>query len=473
MSQALKQKQKEKQVQRLLPQQMLMIRLLEMPVMTLKNKIENELIDNVALDEGEETRDERRETRDERDATRDAVLYDEYDDKEDGYRSDVDDYEISSTQSFLDDLTAQIADFDVSDHQRLLIEYLIGSLDERGYLDHSLKKIEDELVVYHNIDTNIQELEEALSILQQFDPAGIGARDLQECLSLQLRRIAEADVKNHLLLRIAQEIIDNHFDKISSPRVLSQTMKISYDDVEKARNIISKLNPSPGLSLNETAADRVKTVVPDFIITTSDQGDVTFVVNQAGMPQLRVNEEFMQQLAAYQQHEAKMTRQMKEAYQYTKEKIDYARIFINALRQRKYTLYATMKAIIDLQKPFMLSQNENDLKPMKLEDIAKVTGLDSSTICRVKSGKYALLDGTMYPLSSFFLRVRNNAQGEEISSVRVNRMIQTIIDSEDKKKPCSDLQIVVLLKEKGINISRRTVTKYRQKMGIPKASKRK
>lgn len=475
--QRLKQKQTEKQVQRLSPQQVMSVRLLEMPVMTLKEKIDNELVDNFALEVTDERRDladERIEAEEGRESRRDDnVLYDEYDDYGSGYSDyDTDNGQLSSTHSFMDDLSEQIGEYDVTDHQRQLIEYLIGSLDDRGYLDRPLRKIEDDLVIYQNVDTNQQELEEALSILQQFDPPGIGARNLQECLSLQLHRIEENAEHVPFSLRVAREIIDNYYNYVSQPRIISQKMKVSYQDVEDAVSIISKLNPSPGLSLNESVSDRAKTVVPDFIIQTTDDGDVTFTLNQGDIPELQINPEYQQQLASYQAHAAQLTRHRKEAYQYTKEKVDSAKMFIDAVRQRQHTLYITMQAIIEMQKPFMLSQDENDLLPLKLEDVAKRTEQDISTVSRVKNSKYALLDGTLYPVSSFFLRTRNNAQGEEIAGNRVNRLIRELIDQENKKHPYSDQQLEALLKEQGLNISRRTVAKYRKQMGIPIATRR-
>ncbi len=484
------QTQTERQLQRLSPQQVLMVRLLELPVVELEARVNNEVIENVALENKADTGVGHEDGSGEDEGGKEdgltgeslqGVLYDDNDENGQGenfggFSTDTYyDVPIAASRSFYDDIETQIAEYDLTDHQRDVLEYLVGSLNEHGFLDHSLQKIEDDLLIYMNINTDHKELEELLDVLHQFDPAGIGARNLQECLLIQLRRMEDKDgIHPDESLAMAREIVEDYYDLFISGKVplIAANMDRQEAEVRKAIGLIARLDPSPGRSLAESADDRVQTVIPDFIIETNADGGISFAINNGNVPALVVSPDYSRQLQSYQEHQGNMNRAMREAYTYTKQKVDDANMFINALRQRYETMQATMHAIIAIQRDFILSQDENVLKPMTLNDVAKRTNLDISTISRVKNSKYVLLDGRIYPLSDFFLRARANSEGEAVIGSEVNDRIKAIIESESKASPYSDQDIEMILKRQGLNISRRTVAKYRKELGYPIATRR-
>lgn len=484
------QTQTERQLQKLSPQQVLMVRLLELPVVELEARVNNEVIENVALENKADTDvghevdsvdDEGDKDGNLTSESLQGVLYDDDDENvqgEDYGRFSTGTYydvPVAASRSFYDDIETQIAEYDLTDHQRDVLEYLVGSLNEHGFLDHSLQKIEDDLLIYMNIETDHKELEELLGVLHQFDPAGIGARNLQECLLIQLQRMEDkADSHPDEALTMAREIIENYYDLFISDKVslIADNMNRQEAEIRKAIGLIARLDPSPGRSLAESADDRVQTVIPDFIIETSMDGDISFAINNGNVPALVVSPDYSRQLQSYQKYQGNMNRAIREAYTYTKQKVDDANMFINALRQRYETMQTTMQAIIAIQRDFILSQDENVLKPMTLNDVAKRTNLDISTISRVKNSKYVLLDGHIYPLSDFFLRTRANSEGEAVIGSEVNDKIKAIIEGESKVSPYSDQEIEMILKRQGLNISRRTVAKYRKDLGYPIATRR-
>ena len=492
MPQVLRQRHTEKQLQKLTPQQVLRVRLLELSVMDLSARIERELMENMALsderkhegneaeryenegyenegyeDEGYENEgtEEYGETFD---WSGDDGGYADYSEDEDRY-----DVEVGQTASFMDGLLAQITDYDVTPQEERLLRYLIGSLNDKGYLERPLRDMVDDLAIYAGIDVSEKKLESVLGILQQFDPPGIGARTLQECLQLQLKRLREQGTGNkEQVTELAERIVGKHMNQMADREKLRKAMGVNGDNLDEALALISKLNPTPGLALNESESDRVATTVPDIIIETNRNGVINFVVNNQDIPELGVDAEYLTQMSKYQAMQMKLTRRQKKELSYLKDKVETAKTFINAVKQREYTLYKTAEAIVKLQHDYILTQDENDLKPMMLSDVAQAAGFDISTISRVKNSKYASIDGTLHPLSDFFMRVRNNAQGERIAGNEVNTKVQLLIEGEDEKHPLDDQQLADKLKTQGLNISRRTVAKYRKELGYPIASKR-
>lgn len=481
------QEQVERQLQKLTPLQLMTARLLELSVVELEDKIKTESYDNVALEEGHEN-DEGQNNEEEFNEGAESSHEDTND--EDSYGEDDipvyapsngKSYEetmpIGDTKSFIEDLKRQIYDFNVTEKQQELIEFLIGTLDNRGFIDRPLASISDDLLFHFNIDADTAEIEEALKILQQFEPAGIGARNLQECLMLQLDRKLENanDASRKQRLELERSIIHDHFDLLQHQNIerIVKATHASREEVEKAIEGISRLNPRPGLALCESADDRAQTIEPDFIIETTPDGTINVELNNGEVPELRVSRDYANQLKQYQQQADKMSHAQLEAFEYTRQKVEGAKMFIDAIRQRQHTLYNTMKAIVKLQREFILTQDESQLRPMRLVDVAALTGQDVSTVSRVRKGKYALIDGQLYALDYFFLRSRTNADGETLEHRKIKQRIREIVDQEDKSKPISDQKIVEMLTAEHLNISRRTVAKYRSEMGILSTSERK
>ena len=493
MKQGLAQQQREVQLQRLSPQQYLLSKLVELPLTDLEQRVRDELYENVALEEGvpaeqdtaSDASDELDLSDDEAfqgdDANLDLTAYDTddlpvYASQGQGRESQAE-IPIGDTRSFIEDLEAQISDYDVTPRQRSLLRYLIGSLDDRGFVDRPLRSIADDLLFNHNVEVTEAELEEALHILQQFDPSGIGARSLQECLLIQIDKLlSERSSSIHVeQLELCRRIIADEFalfERNDTPR-LAERLGVSAERLRSAIQTIGRLNPHPGRSLHEAADDRAQTIVPDFLIDTDHESQVSFTLNQGEVPPLRVSREYLEQLKSYQQGgESHMTRSQRDAFIYTRQKVEAAQMFVSAIQQRRHTLTITMKAIIAFQHNFMLTQDDAQLRPLRLGDVAERTGLNISTISRVVNSKYALLDGTLYPLKHFFLRTKANAEGQEILKTRIMPLLRELIDGEDKHNPLSDEQLSLLMREHGEPISRRTVAKYRDAMNIPVAALR-
>ncbi len=480
------QEQVERQLQKLTPLQLMTARLLELSVVELEDKVKTESYENVALEEGHENEeqtdnDEYSEgTETSHEDTNDEDSYGE-DDIPVYAPSNGKSYEetmpIGDTKSFIEDLKRQIYDFNVTDKQQELIEYLIGTLDNRGFIDRPLASISDDLLFHFNIDADTTELEEALKVLQQFEPAGIGARNLQECLMIQLdRKLENVDNESRKKrLELERSIIHDHFDLLQHQNIerIAKATHASPERVEQAIEGISRLNPRPGLALCESADDRAQTIEPDFIIETTPDGTINVELNNGEVPELRVSHDYADQLKQYQQKAEKMSRSQLEAFEYTRQKVEGAKLFIDAIKQRQHTLYNTMKAIVKLQREFILTQDESQLRPMRLLDVAELTGQDVSTVSRVRKGKYVQIDGQLYALDYFFLRARTNADGETLEHRDIKQRIREIVEQEDKSKPVSDQKIVDILTAEHLNISRRTVAKYRSEMGILSTSERK
>ena len=494
------QEQKQLQVQRLSQQQMLQVKLLEMPLTELEESINAELDDNPALEKGREDGEQFEETNEiesdnddfeaqqeqqERQDALDKALERMGDDDElpvyDGrQRHDNADYEeivYGDTTSFIDKLNEQVGERELSERQKTILEYLIGSLDDDGLLRKELDVIADELAIYQGIDCDEKEISDTLQLLQDFDPAGIGARSLQECLLLQIKRkVTEGEWERDsniygYLKTIFTEYFDaftkKHWDKIQAALSLSDLQ------IKALQAEIRKLNPKPGASMGETMGRNVQQITPDFIIDTDDNGNVSFYLNHGDLPELHVSQSFNDMLMAYKDNKKGMNRQEKEALLYAKGKVEKAQGFIEAIKQRRNTLYTTMKAIIEIQKKFFQEGNEADLKPMILKDIAEKTGLDISTISRVSNIKYAQTRWGTFPLRFFFTDCYTTEDGEEMSTRKIKVALRDIINNENKQKPLSDDALAKVMKEKGFPIARRTVAKYREQLNLPVARLRK
>jgi len=386
---------------------------------------------------------------------------------------------LGNSGSFIEYLESQMMNYDLSEEEEKILKYLIGSLDNRGFIDRPIATLTDELAFKEYIYVSEQEVEKVLHILQSFDPAGIGARSTQECLLLQIDRQLrnEEEVLSPLkekILRLEREIIAHHYDLFinKNKERLKNKLGISGVQVDALFEDIKKLNVNPGFALSESSTDRVQTQIPDFIVETDPEGNIEMRLNSGEVPRLHVSGDYINQLKAFQAHPSTLTRSEKEGLVYTRQKIEAAQMFIESVKQRRRTLYETMKAIIELQRTFFLTKDEDDKVRLVLEDVAKKSGYDVSTISRVCSSKCALLDGRIYPLSDFFKLTRKNAVGEEIDGRRVSEMLQEIVDSEDKMNPYSDDRIVELMKQQGVTLARRTVAKYRTELGIPAVNSR-
>lgn len=498
------QAQKLQQLQRLSAQQMLQVKLLEMPLTELEDSINAELDDNPALEsenpddmlnenvanddspaddeygnssdeDAYEAESEKEERKDELDQALESIGKDDQmpDYNTDRYNNqDSADYEemvYGDTTSFYDKLKEQMDMQPLSDKEKEVMEYLIGSLDDDGLLRKDLDSICDELAIYHNIDVRKRHRARAPH-LQTFDPAGVGGRSLQECLLLQVKRLPRG-----VLRKTMEEVFTDYFDEFTKKHwdKIKTGLELNDTQVETLQAEIRKLNPKPGASMGETEGRNMQQITPDFIIDTNDDGTITFSLNRGNIPQLTVSPSFTDMIDTYRKHKDKMSRSDKEALLYAKEKVDKAQGFIEAIKQRRHTLIVTMKAIIDIQRQFFLDGDEADLKPMILKDVAERTGLDISTISRVSNVKYAQTKWGTFPLKFFFTDSYTTEDGEEMSTRKIKIALHDIIEKEDKKKPISDDALAKLLKEKGFPIARRTVAKYREQLGIPVARLRK
>ena len=493
------QEQKQVQVQRLTQQQMLVVRLLEMPLTELEQSVAAEIDDNPALESGaqdgateadapddgasegdvEEDFDAATEREERESALDEALAGIGMDDEmpeavspamDDRQGADYEERTYGDQVSFYDRLREQMVDVDLDPKQREIMEYLIGSLDNDGLLRKDAGALSDELAIYHNIDAGEAEIEKVLHTLQTFDPAGIGARNLRECLLLQIRRKPKSDLR-----RMMDDVVTKCYDEFMNKRWDKIAAVLGYDaaTVDRVHAELLKLNPKPGAALGETEGQGVQQITPDFIVDTADDGTVTFTINNGHMPELYVSDSFADMVRKYQKDKAKMNRREKEALLYAKEKVERAQGFIDAVKQRQHTLYVTMKAIIDIQKRYFQDGDEADLKPMILKDVAEKAGLDISTVSRVSNMKYAQTRWGTFRLRHFFSDSVKTGTGEEMSTRRVKAALKDIIDHEDKDHPLSDDAIKTMMTDKGYPVARRTIAKYREQMGIPVARLRK
>jgi RNA polymerase sigma-54 factor len=356
----------------------------------------------------------------------------------------------------------------LSEQQRTIAETIIGNLDDDGYLRRELFAIVDDLAFTQNIHTNEDEVEDMLEIIQGFEPAGVGARNLQECLLLQLNVKEETEniaLAKTLIEKMMDEFSKKHYTKIC------QRLHIEEDQLKKVLDEVLKLNPRPGDSLSDSTKI-VQNIVADFMITNED-GKLDLTLNGRNAPHLKVSNEYKQMLRAYSEAKGNANKEQKEAVQFVKQKLDGAKWFIDAILQRQMTLYGTMDAIMEYQKEYFLTGDETKLKPMILKDISDIVGLDISTISRVANSKYVQTQFGTFLLKSFFSESLTTESGEEVSSREVKKILSDAIEGEDKTHPLADEKLAALLKESGYILARRTVAKYREQLGIPVARLRK
>ncbi len=467
----IKQGLEQKQVQKLSPLQIQTIKLIELPIQELEQRVKSEFEDNPVLDDGPV------EGRDDDDDQPKDISIDELDadDPIPSYRLRVNNYgkderpeynTFSVKESFTQSLLTQLGFRNLNEHQMAVGRYLVCSIDEDGYLRRDLDSIVDDIAFRENIETDYEEVSKLLGIIQQFDPPGVGARDLRECLTIQLRKLKQTeDVTNALsiLNDHFSEFTNKHFQKIMS------RMGISEEQLKAAINRIIKLNPTPGGQVDDSYTEQAQQVVPDFMLDIVD-GELKLSMPRFSIPEIRVNKKYADMLV-----EAKGSndRKQKEAATFVKQKIDSAKWFVEALKQRHNTLESTMRAIIDYQHDYFMDGDESHLKPMVLKDIAEVTGFDISTISRVVNSKYIETHFGIYPLKYFFSEGLENQAGEEVSTRELKKALQECVDGENKRKPLTDDQLVDEMNAKGYKVARRTIAKYRDQLGIPKARLRK
>ena len=481
----LKQSLQQKLKQTLSPQQIQLMKLLQVPTMELEMRIKEEMEINPALEEGKEEVDE---FSDDYDDTADVSEAQEEFDINDYLDDDMPSYKTSSRNKGSDDedkaipiaygasfqelLHAQLGLRMLDENDEVIAKTLIGNLDDSGYLRREIENIVDDLAFSANISTTEEKLEELLEIVQEFDPPGVGARDLQECLLIQIRRKANdqgEEVEDEIFN--AQRILEDHFDEFTKKHYekIRKRLNISEEQLKYAVDEILKLNPKPGNSIKETTRS-AQHVIPDFIMSEED-GQLILALNSRNAPELKISNTYAEMLRGYADN--KEDKAAKDAVLFVKQKIDSAKWFIDAIKQRQQTLLLTMNAIMEYQKEYFIEGDETLLKPMILKDIAEIVGLDISTISRVANSKYVQTPHGTFLLKTFFSESLSTDSGEEVSTREVKKILQVAIDGESKKKPLTDEKLATLLKEKGYNIARRTVAKYREQLNIPVARLRK
>lgn len=477
----LKQHLSHKLQQKLSPQQIQLMKLLQVPTVELEQRIKEEIEENPALEEGAEVVEDAYDDRDSNDdlggEERDDFDINDYlDDDMPSYKTSASNYSadddekaipLSGGKTFQELLESQIS-LRIKDENKLNIaRTIIGNLDDSGYLRREVFNIVDDLAFSQNIMTTEEEVEEVLAKVQNLDPSGVGARSLQECLLIQIRRKPEMTVE----LKTAEVVLEKHFEEFTKKHYskIIKKLDISEENLKDALDEIVKLNPKPGNSLRETSKS-IHQIIPDFSIQEED-GQLILSLNGRNAPQLKVSRGYAEMLKTYS--ESQKTKKDKEAIMFVRQKIDSAKWFIDAIKQRQHTLLTTMDAIMNYQKEFFLSGDETEMKPMILKDIAEIVNLDISTISRVANSKYVQTPYGTYSLKYFFSESLSTDSGEEVSTREVKKILQEAIDAENKKKPLTDQKLAELLKEKGYNIARRTVAKYREQLDIPVARLRK
>ena len=493
----LKQRLQQKLLQKLSPQQIQLMKLLQLPTVLLEQRIKEEIEENPALEEGDDEFDEMDSKQDEEfddfetdpdtkdfdepehDPDNEFDISDYIDDDEiPGYKlaannTSADDEHkeipISSSFSFQEHLLSQLGLRELTEQEALIATHIIGNIDDAGYLQRDIHSLIDDLAFSLNIKTDFKEVLGLLRVVQEFDPPGVGARDLQECLLLQIRRKKNGsksiDDASVLLEKNFNDFTKKHYQKIQKKHNLSdEELKAAIDEV-------LKLNPKPGNTITE-AGRSAQYVVPDFILTTFD-GDFELTLNSRNAPELRVSRTYADMLETMHEQKGKSNPRQKEAMMFVKQKLDGAKWFIDAIRQRQNTLLVTMEAILNFQKEYFLTGDETKLRPMILKDIADIVQLDISTISRVANSKYVQTPYGTFLLKTLFSESLQNEDGEEVSTREVKKILQDCIGAEDKSRPVTDEQLTKILKDKGYNIARRTVAKYREQLNIPVARLRK
>jgi RNA polymerase sigma-54 factor len=475
--------------QKLSPQQIQLMKLIQLPTQAFEQRLVEEMNENPALEAGKEEDDYEKDEFENED-------YDDYDDSEsdriesediniDEYlnNDDTPDYKtqannysdddeerespLAAPVSFHQDLINQLNTFILNDDERDIAEFLVGSIDDMGYIRRSIPDIVDDMAFTQGIYTDEATVERMLHVIHELEPSGVGARDLQECLLLQLKHKTPTEY-----VELATDIIENQFDAFTKKHYdkLIQKYNISNEQLKKAVHEIERLNPKPGGGF--TGNNKItENVVPDFAIRIVD-GELELTLNGRNAPSLHVSKDYQEMMQTYKESKDKSGSQ-KDAVQFIKQKLDSAKWFIDAIRQRQETLFVTMNAIMHYQEEYFLDGDETKLKPMILKDIADLVGLDISTVSRVANSKYVETPYGTKLIKEFFSEAMKNDQGEDVSTLEIKKILQNIIEEEDKKKPYPDDQLAELLKEKGYPIARRTIAKYREQLDIPVARMRK
>jgi len=468
-------------LQKLSPQQIQVIKLLEIPAIQLEQRIKSELEENPILEliEGDEPDDNYGDDSDDSPSDDEFTLEDYLNDEDiPNYRLSANNYSkddkqlnmpYSSGVSFHDSLIEQLGLSDLNEKEKLIAEYIIGNIDEDGYLRRDLLSISDDLAFHSNMEVKVEDLQHYLKIIQDFDPPGIGAQDLQECLLLQIMRKKGKDstcLAAKILRDNFEEFTKKHYDKIL------HKYEISEEELKEAIDEILKLNPKPGSSYSNPMSKSNQVIVPDFLLDNLE-GELHLSLNQKNVPDLQLNGTYIDLMKSYSGNKTKASKDQKEAMSFMKQKLDSAKWFIDAIRQRHHTLLITMTEIVKFQKEFFEDGDETKLKPMILKDIADLTGLDISTISRVSNSKYIQTHFGIYPLKYFFSEGMQTDKGEEVSTREIKKILEECIDNEDKHHPVTDEKLALILKEKSYLVARRTVAKYREQLGIPVARMRK
>jgi RNA polymerase sigma-54 factor len=481
----LKQHLQFKLSQKLSPQQIQLMKLVQLPTQAFEERIKQELEENLALERGKEDATgefeegfSNEEFDDNTQINTEDINVDDYlsDDEIPDYRlhannysSDQDDKSIpyASGSSFTQQLTDQLNTYRLEEQEYLIAKFLIGSIDDSGYMRRPLLDLTDDLAFTQNIYTDVETIEKVLKVVQQLDPAGVGARDLQECLLIQLQRKVQTPQTE-----LASLIVEKTFEKFTKKHYskLQKKFNITENQLKDAIQEIERLNPKPGSSFSNNLRS-VEHVVPDFTIKIID-GELSLTLNARNAPELHISKSYSEMLLGYKASKEKSKAQ-KEAVQFIKQKLDAAKWFIDAIRQRQQTLYVTMSAIMQYQKAYFLSGDEEQLRPMILKDIADEIEMDISTVSRVANSKYVNTPYGTKLIKEFFSESMTNDQGEEVSTREIKSILKTVIVEEDKKKPLTDEKLAKILKEKGYPIARRTVAKYREQLEFPVARLRK
>jgi len=483
----LKQYLQFKLSQKLSPQQIQLMKLIQLPTQAFEQRIKQELEENPALDSGKETSedidDDFDNTNEEYDDDNESIAaedinVDDYlsDDEIPDYRTQTSNYSADDEEkqipyasgvSFTQHLKNQLNTFRLDDEEREIAEFLVGSVDESGYIRRPLSDIMDDLAFTQNVFTTEEKIEKVLMVVHQLDPAGVGSRNLQECLFIQLHRRTQ-----NPNVQLASEIIEKAFDQFSKKhyKKLLQKFDITEIQLKKAIEEIERLNPKPGGSYAGNTR-MVEHVVPDFAIKIVE-GELELTLNGRNAPELHVSREYNNMMQGYKEAKDK-SKSQKDAVQFIKQKLDAAKWFIEAIKQRQQTLFVTMSSIMHYQKKYFLTGDERNLRPMILKDIADEIEMDVSTVSRVANSKYVDTPYGTKLIKEFFSESMTNDQGEEVSTREIKKILETVIEEEDKKKPLTDEKLAKILKEKGYPIARRTVAKYREQLDFPVARLRK
>lgn len=481
----LKQKLQQKLLQKLSPQQIQMIKLLEVPTTLLEQRIKKEIEENPVLEEGRTQEEEEERASEEENTTEaednDQISIEDYltDDSIPSYKLNANNYSkddkrpdvpFTSGATFHDFLETQLGLLHLNEREHTLAEYIIGNIDEDGYLRREIEAIVDDLAFSANIETSEDELLQILHIIHDFEPVGVGARDLRECLLLQLYAKDQHDpiikLTTQIIEQLFEEFTKKHYDKIQ------MRLNIQEEDLKEAIDEILHLNPKPGSSYSDPLNKATHIIIPDFILD-NNEGKLVVSMNGKNTPELRISRQYSNMLESYSERKNKPSKEQKDAMTFVKQKLDSAKWFIDAIKQRQNTLQHTMDAILNYQYEYFLDGDETKLRPMILKDIADVTGLDISTISRVANSKYIQTHFGIYPLKFFFSEGLQTESGEEVSTREIKKILQDCISGEDKRKPLTDEKLSDILKEKGYQIARRTVAKYREQLNIPVARMRK